>query len=289
METRRFCVYNQASECFLSLGVIAAESMMAQLKTFVGRHTERYDEGLWVTLSSGFRSLRLGTPAPLDLIYLDRDCRVVRLVESFHHFRVAPASPGATSVLALPAHTIYSSQTQVGHQLVICVAEELAFQLGITPRLGPPLLSVDPARNAHDVNWLAGYLSLGSAQESAQSRRRARRQIWPRLVARDCDGAELAVYGIRDASATGLYLLTEKRWPLGARVWMTLQRTDGAEQGAESSITVQMEVTRWGADGVGLAFVLPESPEDAHELESDRAAGELEEPPVAAEKSGFVN
>jgi hypothetical protein len=31
----------------------------------------------------------------------------------------------ASSVLELPTHTIYTSQTQPGDQLVICVAEEM--------------------------------------------------------------------------------------------------------------------------------------------------------------------
>jgi hypothetical protein len=37
--------------------------------------------------------------------------------------------PQAESVLELPTHTIYSSQTQPGDQLVICVAEEMEHRL----------------------------------------------------------------------------------------------------------------------------------------------------------------
>jgi hypothetical protein len=66
---------------------------------------------------------------PLDLIYLDEDCRVIEVVESFPTFRVTPSSPQAASVLALPTHSIYSSQTQQGDQLVLCVAEEMQRRL----------------------------------------------------------------------------------------------------------------------------------------------------------------
>ena len=66
---------------------------------------------------------------PLDLIYLDEDCRVIEVVESFPTFRVTPTSPQAASVLALPTHSIYSSQTQQGDQLVLCVAEEMQRRL----------------------------------------------------------------------------------------------------------------------------------------------------------------
>jgi hypothetical protein len=66
---------------------------------------------------------------PLDLIYLDEDCRVIEVVESYPTFRVTPSSPQAASVLALPTHSIYSSQTQQGDQLVLCVAEEMQRRL----------------------------------------------------------------------------------------------------------------------------------------------------------------
>jgi hypothetical protein len=67
--------------------------------------------------------------APLDLIYLDEDSRVIEVVESFPTFHVSPSSPRPSSILALPIHSIYSSQTQSGDQLVLCVAEEMQGRL----------------------------------------------------------------------------------------------------------------------------------------------------------------
>ena len=99
---------------------------------------------------------------------------------------------------------------------------------------------------------------------SAPDRRSARRKRWPRLVAYDSAGGALEVHGVKDMSASGLYLMTEERWPLGARVTMTLQRTDGLEDNPRNNtISVQLRVVRWGADGVGLAFMqsdIEESP-----------------------------
>jgi uncharacterized membrane protein (UPF0127 family) len=71
----------------------------------------------------------LGLLFPLDLIYLDEHYRVIHLVEYFPSFRIAPLKTQAESVLELPTHTIYSSQTQSGDQLVICVAEEMENRL----------------------------------------------------------------------------------------------------------------------------------------------------------------
>jgi uncharacterized membrane protein (UPF0127 family) len=289
METRRFCVYNQTSECFLSLGVTEAETVRSQFKNLVGRQTQKYDEGLWVVPSSGFHSFKMGTSAPLDLVYLDGNCQVVHVMESLQKNRMAPVKPEAASVLALPAHTIYSSQTQPGDQLVICEAEEMEFQLGSTPGFERTIEMSAFDTSASNSNSITRWLPRAPFKD----RREARRKVWPRLVAHDWDGAELVVHGIRDASATGLYLLTEKRWPLGALVWMTLQRTDISADCAESSITVQMKVTRWGTDGVGLAFLAPDVPESNEclelKLEQEQASAEREEFTLQDVESRFIN
>jgi hypothetical protein len=63
---------------------------------------------------------------PLDLIYLNESHQVIHLIEHFPRFRIAPLRTQASSVLELPTHTIYSSQTQPGDQLLICAVEEIA-------------------------------------------------------------------------------------------------------------------------------------------------------------------
>ena len=95
-----------------------------------------------------------------------------------------------------------------------------------------------------------------------RDRRVARRKRWPRLEAYDSTGGAHEVHGVKDMSANGLYLMTEERWPLGAQVTMTLQRTDAIDDNPRNNaITVQLRVIRWGADGVGLSFVQPEAEE----------------------------
>ncbi len=289
METRRFCVYNQTSECFLSLGVTPAETMRSQFKSLVGRHMQRYDEGLWVVPSSEVHTFNIGATAPLDLVYLDGNCQVIQVMESLHKIRMAPIKPEAASVLALPAHTIYASQTQPGDQLVICEAEEMEFQLGSTCGFER---SVDMAVFEAPVSY-TNSIARWLPRLPFKDRREVQRKVWPRLVAHDWDGAELVVHGIRDASATGLYLLTEKRWPLGALVWMTLQRTDNLDDGAESSIAVQMKVTRCGTDGVGLAFLVPDGLESGEcpelKLQQEQDTGETEEFTLHDVESRFIN
>lgn len=122
-ERKRFCVYNKTRECFLSLGVTVADTTLTRLRGLIGRFNVRSDEGVWIVPSSGVHTI--GVMIPLDLIYLDRSYRVIHVMEHFPTFRIAPIRADSDSVLELPTHTIYSSQTQVGDRLLICPADEI--------------------------------------------------------------------------------------------------------------------------------------------------------------------
>jgi hypothetical protein len=127
MESRKLCAYNQTRECFLGLEVDGADLSLAKLKDRISSLALKSGEGLWL---SPFRGLpEWGIRVPLDLLYLDQDCRVIDVVESYPVFRANAATPQPASVLALPTHSIYSSQTQAGDQLVLCVAEEMQQRL----------------------------------------------------------------------------------------------------------------------------------------------------------------
>jgi uncharacterized protein len=121
------CVYNQTRECFLALRVAAADTSFTRLKGLIGRLHMRSDEGIWVVPSSGVHTL--GVFFRLDLIYLDEAQEVIEVIEHFPKFRIAPLKMRAASVLELPQHTIYSSQTQKGDRLLICTPDEMETRL----------------------------------------------------------------------------------------------------------------------------------------------------------------
>ena len=127
MEKQKYCVYNQTHECFLSLNITRADTSFARLRGLIGRLRLKYDEGLWIVPSSGVHTI--GVLFPLDLIYLDENYRGIHFIEFFRTFRIAPLRAQAASVLQLPIHTIYSSQTQLGDQLIICPPEEMESRL----------------------------------------------------------------------------------------------------------------------------------------------------------------
>ena len=109
MELRMYCAYNQTRECFLGLEVTAGDFSYKALG-MEGALSLNPNEGLWLTPFRGLPDS--GVTAPLDLIYLDKECRVVDLVESFPVLHKNPSRPIAESLLMLPAHSIASSETQ---------------------------------------------------------------------------------------------------------------------------------------------------------------------------------
>jgi uncharacterized membrane protein (UPF0127 family) len=119
----RCCVFNKTRESFLSLNVSVADGHLSRLRGLLGKFRLKSDEGIWIIPSQGIHTI--GVFFAIDLIYLDANNRVIHLIESFGTFRIGPIRPHCASVLELPMRTIYSSQTQVGDELLICSPEEM--------------------------------------------------------------------------------------------------------------------------------------------------------------------
>ena len=72
-------------------------------------------QGLWIKPSRGVHTLAMRFP--IDVVYLDKDNRVVHLERQLKPWRVAPVRLGAMSVLELPANTLAPSGTMLGDEL----------------------------------------------------------------------------------------------------------------------------------------------------------------------------
>ncbi len=120
---KTYCVFNKTRESFISLNIDAADTHFTRFRGLLGRMRLRSDEGIWVVPSYGVHTI--GVPFSVDLIYLDDKYRVIDLIESLGSFRIGPVRLQCVSVLELPSRAIYSSQTQVGDELLICSPEEM--------------------------------------------------------------------------------------------------------------------------------------------------------------------
>ena len=120
---RTVCVFNRNRESFLGLRVAAADTFPKRLKGLLGRLRLKPDDGIWLVPSRGIHTI--GMLFAIDLIYLDAANRVIHLVEHLGPFRISPIRIRCASILELHSRTIYSSNTQIGDELLICTPEEV--------------------------------------------------------------------------------------------------------------------------------------------------------------------
>jgi hypothetical protein len=90
-------------------------------------------------------------------------------------------------------------------------------------------------------------------------KRRSTRFVKPPLAVYYWTGDQPEPREIANISSSGLYLLTDERWYPGTRVSMTLQRTDLDNKARKEWISVDVRIVRYGADGVGGAFLFSDS------------------------------
>ena len=67
----------------------------------------------------------VGTLFPVDRVYLDRENRVIELIEHLDPLQIVPVRYRHDSMLEVRTRTIYSSRTEVGDELLICSPEEV--------------------------------------------------------------------------------------------------------------------------------------------------------------------
>jgi hypothetical protein len=119
------------------------------------------------------------------------------------------------------------------------------------------LLKPDSDRVERGKAWLENLLKPDPAA-------RAERRTVHRFVAYRWSGNDLKQERVKDISQTGVYILTEDRWPLGTLLFLTMQREGPLEMDPECRIETRAKVVRCGEDGVGLAFVWSDDPESCH-------------------------
>jgi len=88
---------------------------------------------------------------------------------------------------------------------------------------------------------------------------RAERRAVPGLEAVHWTGSSPGLDLVRNISASGMYLVTRERWPQGEVNPVRLVYPELSDDSPDRQVTLQAKSVRWGEDGMGLTFVLPES------------------------------
>jgi hypothetical protein len=152
-ESKNRCAYNKTRGYILGVEIACGDFTSATLAERMPLLSPKSGAGLWMVPFRGIPATDV--QVPLDLIYLDKNRRVIETVEFFPTFRVSPSSPLAASVLALPVHSVFASHTQPGDQVAFGHAEEVEHELAL-------LFGSGAAANATQD-------ALGTAQEPAAS------------------------------------------------------------------------------------------------------------------------
>jgi hypothetical protein len=90
---------------------------------------------------------------------------------------------------------------------------------------------------------------------------RAERRVVPGLEAIHWTGSSPGLDIVRNISASGMYLVTRERWPEGEVNPIRLVYPDLANDDPDRQVTLETKAVRWGEDGMGLNFVLPDAME----------------------------
>ena len=110
-------VYNKTKETFLAYRVKVADSILSRLVGLLGKRSLALDSGLWIVPSSGVHTL--GMLFTIDVVFLDKNLKVVGLRELLRPFSITGLNLQADSLIELPAHTIFKSRTEIGDELVV--------------------------------------------------------------------------------------------------------------------------------------------------------------------------
>jgi len=127
MEPGKNCAYNHTRGCFVGLHVVAGELSLPSLLDWISTLRGDSGAGIWMIPFRGIPASELRMP--VDLLYLDANCRVMEAVELFPTFRVSAGCAPAASVLVLPSYSISSTKTEAGDQLLLCPTEEIKWRL----------------------------------------------------------------------------------------------------------------------------------------------------------------
>lgn len=126
MESQKFCVYNRTRDTLLGLEAVQVDTATETLKRQVEYLAVQAETGLWL---NPYRGIPLVPGiAPFDLVCLDQEYRIVRLIESVVAAEMLPSTGEVYSALVLPGNSLNSSASQVGDELVIAHQPEMKQQ-----------------------------------------------------------------------------------------------------------------------------------------------------------------
>lgn len=112
---QRVRVCNERTGAVLAEEAAVARNPWQRAKGLLGRRALPAGEGLVIRPCNSIHCFFMAFP--IDVLYVDKDGRVLRMVAALRPNRIGPIVPGAREVIELPAHTLATTGTTVGDRL----------------------------------------------------------------------------------------------------------------------------------------------------------------------------
>src|SRR5215218_1821036 len=112
MAERQVRVLNITRAAVLAERADLADSFFARVRGLLGRSTLANGEGLVIRPCNAVHTL--GMAFPIDVVHLDVDSRVLRVVANLRPWRLGPVVRGSRGVVELPAGTVTATGTRPG-------------------------------------------------------------------------------------------------------------------------------------------------------------------------------
>lgn len=95
--------------------LVLANTAWKRLRGLMGRRALAPDEALWLRPCNSIHTFWMRFA--IDVIWLDRKLRIVKIVKNLRPFRLTWPASQATSIIELPAHSIARHALCVGDEL----------------------------------------------------------------------------------------------------------------------------------------------------------------------------
>lgn len=110
-------IYHRVTGQCIAQQVTLANTFFKRLRGLMFRRNLADAEALWLRPCNGVHTFWMFFA--IDVIFLDQQLRIVKLVENMRPFRMTSPKLDARSVVEMPAHTITRASLKVGDQLEI--------------------------------------------------------------------------------------------------------------------------------------------------------------------------
>ena len=109
--------FNHTSGRELAGSLSVATTFLSRLKGLICRKALYQGEGLLISPCRGVHTLFLRFP--IDVVFLDKDHRIIEAVENLQPGRMTQVLLSSRSVIELPSGTLLKSRSAVGNQIII--------------------------------------------------------------------------------------------------------------------------------------------------------------------------